>query len=208
MMNSLLSGLVSKLIFFLVLIIIGFFVYRYITYDPFTKKIDGLEITLNTSAITNTMGEGWSEVRAHEGNQFVVINLTVNNASQASYLFLPRIPTLDTVKVKLVYKRTYEYIYDSLVSGDLPGSMIAPRAQAAGILAFQVPDEFTGSLNDFQLVFFSGTNRSITFDLKNIPQSRSTAPSPERGNHGLDESIFSDILNNLDIDNIFRLLDQ
>ncbi|GEM_PF-2321194 len=133
-----------------------------------TVTLGEWEITLVGCEITDRVSVNqFMGFTADEGNQYVLVTLSVKNTGTAADTFLPSFHMGNDVSTKLLYQGEYEFSATNMLghSDELHDKTLNPLSSAEGLVAFQVADE-AAVAEELELVLSQG-KESVTFSLGN-----------------------------------------
>lgn len=145
-----------------------------------TVTLGDWEITLVGCEITDQVSVNqFMGFTADEGNQYVLVTLSVKNTGTAADTFLPSFHMGDSVSAKLLYQEEYEFSATNMLghSDELHDKKLNPLSSAEGLVAFQVATE-AAVPEQLELVLSQG-KKSVIYSLGNEAVSTTAMASVE-----------------------------
>ena len=139
--------------------------------DPNSVQSDSLgpwEITLDDHYFTDSISiDDFMSFTADEGNQYLVIDLTVSNTGKQAETFLPSFYFDTDMKAKLYYDEDYEFSASRLLglTDDLHDQFFNPLITKSGFIVFALPESIIDDEKPLQLTFSMG-DESFSFDVR------------------------------------------
>lgn len=141
------------------------------TPDPDSVQSNTLgtwEITLDDHYFTDSISiNDFMSFTADEGNQYLVIDLTVSNIGKQAETFLPSFYFDTDLKAILYYDEDYEFSTSRLLglTDDLHDQSFNPLITKSGIIVYAIPESIIDDEKPLQLTFSMG-DESISFDIR------------------------------------------
>lgn len=131
-----------------------------------TVTLGDWEITFDSFDVCDEIKASYGSFVPDEGNQYVVVTLTVKNLGTSADSFLPQFAFDNSdVRAKIMYQNKYEFSSSNLLahSEDLHDEFLNPLSSATGIIAFSLVEEAASS-NELTMILSLG-KETIEFDL-------------------------------------------
>lgn len=148
--------------------------------DPDSVQSDTIgvwEITLDDHYFTDSINiNDFMSFTVDEGNQYLVLDLTVSNTGKKGITFLPSFYFDTDLKANLYYDEDYEFSASKLlgINDDLHDRSFNPLVTKSGFIVFVVPESIVDDEKSLMLTFSMG-DESISFDVR---QSSVTSLKP------------------------------
>ncbi|MCB7320148.1 DUF4352 domain-containing protein [Lacrimispora sp. 210928-DFI.3.58] len=132
-----------------------------------TGQLKDWNITVTSMEMLDSVDNGFGSFNPDEGNKYMLVTATVENAGKTSDTFLPSFGMGDDVSVKVIYGDGYEFSITQLLGydRDLINSTINPLSSKEGDMAFELPSSVVDSTEPLIIEFRSG-NDTLGFTLR------------------------------------------
>ncbi len=125
-------------------------------------------INVTDSKIVDSIAADYGSFRPkEEGNKYIQVFVTVDNAGKQSENFLPSVNIGNVVRAKVLYGDGYEFSASNLLtySNDLHDSVINPLSSRTGEIIFEIPSSVAESEDELIIQFSSGSD-AIKFKIR------------------------------------------
>lgn len=125
-----------------------------------TGTIGNWNVTVIGSETAKRVDEDMMYFEASEGNQYIMIDTTVENTGKQAASFLSMVTVDGDPNVKLIYGDGYEYKPTGLMGSekDLQDVSVNPLEKKEGRITFEVPDTVVESDEPITLTITNGTD--------------------------------------------------
>ena len=125
-----------------------------------TGTIGNWSVTVTGSETTKRVDEDMMYFEASEGNQYVMIDATVENTGKQAASFLSMVTLDGDPDAKLIYGDGYEYKPTGLMGSEkeLQDTPVNPLEKKDGRITFEVPDTVVESNEPLTLTITNGTD--------------------------------------------------
>ena len=125
-----------------------------------TGTIGNWSVTVTGSETTKRVDEDMMYFEASEGNQYVMIDATVENTGKQAASFLSMVTLDGDPDAKLIYGDGYEYKPTGLMGSEkeLQDTPVNPLEKKDGRITFEVPDTVVESDEPITLIITNGTD--------------------------------------------------
>lgn len=131
------------------------------TLGDWSITVTGTEFTdkISTSEYT-----GFS---AEEGNQYLVVSVTVENNGKEMKSFLPSFSLGDDVRTEVLYQDDIHYSASSMLGydQDLHDSSLNPLSSKSGVVVFEMPTKAVETEESIKIVFSEGS-KSVEYKIR------------------------------------------
>lgn len=114
-----------------------------------TVALEGWEITVESVEVKSKVvpKSGFGCYVPDEGNQYVLVYITVKNTGKEMRTFLPSFALSNDLHADIIYQGEYEFSPTMFLgeSGDLNNTSVNPLSKASGYIAFEIVDEAAAS---------------------------------------------------------------
>ncbi len=139
--------------------------------DPDSVQSDTIgvwEITLDDHYFTDSISiNDFMSFTADEGDQYLVVDLTVSNTGKQAETFLPSVYFDTDLQAYLYYDEDYEFSASKLMglTDDLHDRFFNPLITKSGIIVFAIPESIIDDEKPLELTFSMG-DESVSFDIR------------------------------------------
>lgn len=125
-----------------------------------TGTIDNWRVTATGSETAKRVDEDMMYFEASEGNQYIMIDVTVENTGKQAASFLSMVTLDGDPDAKLIYGDGYEYKPTGLMGSEkeLQDTPVNPLEKKDGRMTFEVPDTVVESDEPLTLTITNGTD--------------------------------------------------
>lgn len=125
-----------------------------------TGTIGDWNVTVTGSETAKRVDEDMMYFEASEGNQYIMIDTTVENTGKQAASFLSMVTVDGDPNAKLIYGDGYEYKPTGLMGSekDLQDVSVNPLEKKEGRITFEVPDTVVESDEPITLTITNGTD--------------------------------------------------
>ena len=125
-----------------------------------TGTIDNWQVTATGSETAKRVDEDMMYFEASEGNQYIMIDVTVENTGKQAASFLSMVTLDGDPDAKLIYRDGYEYKPAGLMGSEkeLQDTPVNPLEKKDGRITFEVPDTVVESDEPLTLTITNGTD--------------------------------------------------
>ena len=125
-----------------------------------TGTIGDWNVTVTGSKTDKRVDENMMYFEASESNQYIMIDVTVENTGKQAASFLSMVTVDGDPNAKLIYGDGYEYKPTGLMGSekDLQDVFVNPLEKKEGRITFEVPDTVVESDEPITLIITNGTD--------------------------------------------------
>lgn len=128
-----------------------------------TAILNDWEVTLESAPFEKSVSTEYLSSSASDGNQFLVLNVSVKNNGTESRYFTAM---LGGVNIKAYYNQKYEYkITLTMIDGDMALEQIQPLATAKGFIVIEMPETVIDATESI-VVKMKEDNSSISWNIR------------------------------------------
>ena len=124
-------------------------------------------ITVDEMQIMPSVPDNYGKFDADEGNQYLLVSISVSNEGKEAGTFLKSFGLSDDVSTLVIYGDGYEFSPTMLLgySKSMVDSSINPLSSKSGDIAFEIPDSVADSTDELILQFTAG-NSALHFKIR------------------------------------------
>lgn len=111
--------------------------------------------------MTSVSTSEYTAFNPDEGNQYLMVSVSVTNNGKEADTFLPSLSLGDDVSAKVMYGDGYEFSATNLLAYDreMHDATLNPLSSKEGDIAFEVPQSVVDSADPLTIVFSAGSDQ-------------------------------------------------
>lgn len=129
--------------------------------------LNNWNITVDEVQIMQSVPDNYGKFDAGEGNQYLLVSVSVSNEGKEAGIFLKSFGLSDDVSTLVIYGDGYEFSPTMLLgySKSMVDSSINPLSSKSGDIAFEIPDSVADTTDELILQFTAG-NSELNFKIR------------------------------------------